>query len=572
MRTVDLPASVAGRARHLLDYAGPARTRPIWTSTVPLDLRRAHPARPHIWWIAIGAMATALVLLTIAVHFEWTPLLDLDNAVADRAYDISAGHGTWIDGWTFVQDATRGSYAMVLLLLVTIVLIVRRQHRLALWLLSVGVLAVLAGMYSKDLLDRPRPSWSQPLVDIGNTSYPSGHALTAGIVATVLILLTVVFSARGPIRYGLITLWCVIGFLIVIDRLLLGVHYLSDVVAGTLLGSLIALVPWVLAMRAVVDRIIPSITTTGTGSKRVAVVFNPIKVGDNAEFRDEIRDAAARAGWRTPTFYETTVDDPGTSMTHRALEAGVDLVLVAGGDGTVRIVCAELARTGVAVGVVPLGTGNLLARNIGIPLHKGDAIEAAFNGQDRAVDLATFRGRDHGDTDDEPTYTDTSFMVMAGLGLDAAIMTGVEDEMKAKVGWLAYVVSAFKQVRYPAVKVEISVDDGEFERYRARTVVVGNVGQLQGGIPLLPDARIDDSKIDVVVIAPPRMSSWVRLVVRVLTRRRRTDDKLDRRTGQKVVVRAEKPTPRQLDGDPIGSGSEFTAEVLPGVLLIRVPR
>lgn len=539
---------------------------------MPLDLRRAHPARPHIWWIAIGAMVTALVLLSVAVHVEWSPLIDLDDAVADRAYDVSAGHDTWIDAWTFVQNATKGAYAMVLLLLVTIVLLLRRQQRLALWLLVAAVLAALAGQYSKDLLDRPRPSWEQPLVHIDNTSYPSGHALTAGIVVTALILLTVVFTARGPARYALITLWSAIGGVIVLDRLFLGVHYLSDVVAGALLGSLIVLVPWVITMRAVVDRIVPSITTTGTGSKRVAVVFNPIKVGDNAVFRDEIRAAAASAGWRTPTFYETTIDDPGTSMAHRALEAGVDLVLVAGGDGTVRIVCAELARTGVAVGVIPLGTGNLLARNIGIPLHKGDAIETAFNGQDRAVDLATFRGPDSVDNDAEPTYTDTSFMVMAGLGLDAAIMTGVEDDMKAKMGWLAYVVSAFKQVRYPAVKVEISVDDGEFEKYRARTVVVGNVGQLQGGIPLLPDARIDDGKIDVVVIAPPRMSSWVRLVVRVLTRRRRTDEKLDRLTGQKVVVRAEKPTPRQLDGDPIGSGSEFTAEVKPGVLLIRVPR
>ena len=538
---------------------------------MPLDLRRAHPARPHIWWIAIGTMAVALALLTLAVHFEWAPLVDLDQAVAERAYDASAGHETWIDLWEFVQNASQSGYATVLITVVAIVLIVRRQYRLALWLLAAGMLAVVAGMYSKDVLDRPRPSWEEPLVHIGNTSYPSGHALTAGIVTTIMILLTIVMTARGPIRYALITLWSIIGGLVLVDRLLLGVHYLSDVVAGALLGALIVLVPWVFAMRAVVDRIVPQISATGTGSKRVAVVFNPIKVGDNAVFRDEVREAAAAAGWRTPTFYETTIEDPGTSMAHRALEAGVDLVLVAGGDGTVRIVCAELARTGVALGVIPLGTGNLLARNLGIPLHKGDAIDVAFNGQDRAVDLATFRSPDTVDDDDEQTVTDTSFMVMAGLGLDAAIMTGVGDEMKAKVGWLAYVVSAFRQLRYPAVKVEISVDDSEFEKYRARTVVVGNVGQLQGGIPLLPDARIDDGQLDVVVIAPPRALSWVRLVVRVVTRRRRTDEKLARRTGRKVVVRAEKPTARQLDGDPIGTGSEFTAEVKPGVLLIRVP-
>ena len=539
---------------------------------MPLDLRRAHPARPHIWWIVIAAMTAALALLTLAVHLEWSPLMELDDAVADRAYDLSRGHETWIDVWAFIQDATKGSYVTAVLMLVAIVLLVRRQYRMVLWLLVAGVLAIVAGEYSKDLLDRPRPTWEQPLVEIGNTSYPSGHALSAGILTTALILLTVVTTARGPIRYGLITIWGAIGGMIVVDRIVLGVHYLSDVVAGALLGSLIVLIPWVLAMRAAVDRIMPNISTTGTGSKRVAVVFNPIKVGDNTLFREQVRDAASAAGWRTPTFYETTIEDPGTSMAHWALEAGVDLVLVAGGDGTVRVVCSELARTGVAIGVIPLGTGNLLARNLGIPLHKGDAIDVAFNGQDRAVDVATFRSPDTPEDEGAAeTITNTSFMVMAGLGLDAAIMTGVGDEMKAKVGWLAYVVSAFQQLRYPAVKVEISVDDGEFEKYRARTVVVGNVGHLQGGIPLLPDATIDDGELDVVVIAPPRAWSWVRLVVRVLTRRRRTDEKLDRRTGRKVVVRAERPTPRQLDGDAIGEGTEFTAEVKPGVLLIRVP-
>ncbi|UYM07593.1 diacylglycerol kinase family protein [Solicola gregarius] len=539
---------------------------------MPIDLRRAHPARPRIWWIVIGVLAFALVLLTVAVHYEWAPVVDLDEAVADWAYDLGSGHETWIDFWTVVQNVSRGVYVTGLLTVVAIVFLVRRQYRMVLWLLATGVLSWLAALFAKGLLERPRPSWAQPLIEIGGTSYPSGHALGAGVLTTTMILVTVVSTARGPIRYALIALWSAVGALICADRIFLDVHWLSDVVAGALLGSLFALVPWVLAMQAAVDGILPRITTTGTGSKRVAVVFNPIKVGDNAVFRHQVREAAAVAGWRTPTFYETTIEDPGTSMAHRALEAGVDLVLVAGGDGTVRVVCTELARTGVAIGVIPLGTGNLLARNLGIPLHKGDAIEVAFNGQDRAVDVARFRSADASDDEDAPeSFTDTSFMVMAGLGLDAAIMNGVADEMKAKMGWLAYVVSAFRQLRYPAVKVEISVDDGEFERYRARTVVVGNVGQLQGGIPLLPDATIDDGKIDVVVIAPPRAWSWVRLVVRVLTRRRRTDEKLDRLTGRKVVVRAERPTPRQLDGDPIGEGTEFTAEVQPGVLLIRVP-
>jgi diacylglycerol kinase family enzyme len=140
------------------------------------------------------------------------------------------------------------------------------------------------------------------------------------------------------------------------------------------------------------------------------------------------------------------------------------------------------------------------------------------------------------------------------------------------MGWTAYVVSALRQVRYPAVTVEISVDGRPPVRRRARTVVVGNVGSLQAGIPLLPDARIDDGMLDVVVIAPGRLLGWLPLVARVLARGRRTDDRLDRMTGRSVVVRAERTTPRQLDGDPILPGREIRAQIMAGTLLVRVPR
>jgi diacylglycerol kinase family enzyme len=103
-------------------------------------------------------------------------------------------------------------------------------------------------------------------------------------------------------------------------------------------------------------------------------------------------------------------------------------------------------------------------------------------------------------------------------------------------------------------------------------VVIGNVGFLQAGIPLLPDARIDDGEIDVVVIAPRRSLGWVSLVVRVLSRDQKTDDRLDRMTGRTVTVRAERVTPRQLDGDLIAPGREIRAQVLAGTLLVRVPR
>ena len=167
---------------------------------------------------------------------------------------------------------------------------------------------------------------------------------------------------------------------------------------------------------------------------------------------------------------------------------------------------------------------------------------------------------------------DTHFMVMAGMGLDAAMIEGVNEQIKAKVGWLAYVVSALRNLMFPAVRVEVSLDGGEWTRHRARTVVIGNVGYLQAGMPLLPDAAIDDGVLDVVILHPSRFLSWIPLAVRVLSKGKRTDDTINRMTGRTVSVRAHSDTPRQLDGDSIGAGRELTAECLHGKLLVRVPR
>ena len=124
----------------------------------------------------------------------------------------------------------------------------------------------------------------------------------------------------------------------------------------------------------------------------------------------------------------------------------------------------------------------------------------------------------------------------------------------------------------PAVRAEISVDGAEFTSHRARTIVVGNVGYLQAGMPLLPDASIDDGVLDVVLLHPRRFLSWIPLAFRVLAKRPRTDELVDRMTGRTIVVRASADTPRQLDGDSIGPGRELHMECIHGRVLVRVPR
>jgi YegS/Rv2252/BmrU family lipid kinase len=250
-------------------------------------------------------------------------------------------------------------------------------------------------------------------------------------------------------------------------------------------------------------------------------------------------------------------------MAEEAAVGGADLVLVCGGDGTVREVCAELAGTGIPIGIIPAGTGNLLARNLDIPLYIRAAIDVALNGQDRAIDLVEVSGDD---------MEDTHFMVMAGMGLDAAMIEGVNEQLKSKVGWVAYAFSAVKALMSPVLRMEISVDDGEFTAHRARTVVVGNVGFLQAGMPLLPDAAIDDGLLDVVLLYPKRFVSWLPLAFRVLARRPRTDETIARMRGRTVMIRVASPTPRQLDGDPLGAGRELRMTCLHGRVLVRVPR
>lgn len=529
---------------------------------MPFDLRRAQPTRPGLVGSLVGILAAVFILIATLVAVDVSFLHHLDKSIATSAYDFSAQHDRFVTFLTHMAQVFGTIPYLVALGLVAAYAWWRRERRIAGWIVLSALVAILGNPLLKSLIHRDRPEWASPLVKIGGYSFPSGHAAGAGLFCAVAVLLTIVLTGRGLKRRVIITLWVVLGLAIAANRIFLGVHYFSDVVGGLVFGVWVALTLWMLLMGDAARHPHVLATTTGTGSKRVAVVFNPIKVGDAEVFKDRVRVAAARDGWSEPTFWETTIEDPGAGQAQQALESGVDLIIAAGGDGTVRMVCDEVARTGVAVGILPHGTGNLLARNIGIPLNIKDALDVVFGGQDRAIDLATFSS-DAGE--------DTVFLVMAGLGMDAAIMTGVDDTLKAKVGWVAYFVSGIKALRFAPVKVSISVDDGEFVKFRARTIVVGNVGFLQGGIPLLPDAQIDDGLIDVVVIAPKRFLGWLAIVVRVIGRQRRTNKRLGRMTGKKVVIRAEKPTPMQLDGDPIGDGTEITVEVQPGVLLIRVP-
>lgn len=301
---------------------------------------------------------------------------------------------------------------------------------------------------------------------------------------------------------------------------------------------------------------------TEDGSRRLAVVCNPTKISD--QLRGLVTERARNGGWAEPIWLETSEDDPGREVAREAVEQGVDRVLAAGGDGTVRAVASGVAGSDVSLGIIPAGTANLLARNLGIPLTEPEAVDVALGSRMRSLDVVQII------TDDgEPDR----FAVMAGIGLDAAIMSTSDSALKAlkdMAGSLAYVVAAVKELgRKPRV-MRIRVDDGPVLRRRALICLVGNVGAIQGEIELIPDARPDDGQLDVVVASPTRLRHWIGVALRLLTRKQRPDDRVDQLVGKRVEVVMDEPDEYELDGDTMGSCQRFVAEIEPGALQVCV--
>ena len=292
--------------------------------------------------------------------------------------------------------------------------------------------------------------------------------------------------------------------------------------------------------------------------RRAAVVYNPLKVPDLPGMTERVERFMRENGWDAPLWLETTEDDPGIGMCERAVHDECDVVFVCGGDGTVMAAVTAMAGCDVPLAVLPAGTGNLLARNLDLPVDDEDeALRIGIDG--RTVDL------------DVGAIEDRKFAVMAGLGFDAAMMRDAPEGLKKAVGWPAYLISAAKHLRGRGITLTVTVDDEESITRRVRTVIVGNVGQLQGGVPLLPDAKPDDGVLDVVLIAPRTIVDWLRVAGRVLRRADVPDRKMERLRGRHVVVEAKRSQPRQVDGDIISASRTMDITIEAASLKVRVP-
>jgi diacylglycerol kinase family enzyme len=326
------------------------------------------------------------------------------------------------------------------------------------------------------------------------------------------------------------------------------------------------------------------VSASESPQQHAAVVYNPVKV-DLEKLRASVAAAEHAAGWGPTQWFETSVDNVGQAATVRALDAGASMVLSAGGDGTVRAVAEALRDSGVRMAIVPSGTGNLLARNLLLPLGNIDsATTIAFSGVDKPIDLGVASV-----TTDAGVVEEHVFLVMAGLGLDAQMIAHTRDDLKKQVGWLAYVDGVARALpKARPFRIRYSVEGRTDRPAQVSALLVANCGLLPGNLQFLPDARLDDGILDIAVLQPKGMLGWL-----TIWRRVTWENGVLRRSavGRRMIAATESTNERvmttlrgadirivlehaqdfELDGDEFGPVRKVRLHADAGALIVRVP-
>jgi len=295
-------------------------------------------------------------------------------------------------------------------------------------------------------------------------------------------------------------------------------------------------------------------TAGEAGQGTIAFIVNPASGKGSEDPSEHILNLATSLGWSGPS-YLTTPHTDATAMAQKALAEGATRLVACGGDGTVMEVAQAIVGKDVELAVVPLGTGNLLSRNLGLPLKMEEAIELALSGTAAVVDC----GR----------ANDTYFLINAGIGLDAQIMSQTSSDSKEKFGVLAYVLSALKYAGGRSSRFSISIDGQEARHYRAKTIFVANMGKIQADIALVDGADPTDGQLDVAVIEASSPLDWLSLAFNLLRRKPHRSAGYRTFSAQKCIVTVEgNALPYQCDGNDFDPVSGLALDVIPGGITI----
>jgi diacylglycerol kinase (ATP) len=291
--------------------------------------------------------------------------------------------------------------------------------------------------------------------------------------------------------------------------------------------------------------------------KQVAVLLHEGKTFGGG--RRELRRLLKSAGYDAPLWYEVPKSKKAPKALGRALSEGAELVFVWGGDGMVQRTIDAMAdrKHAVPIAILPAGTGNLLANNLGIPLDLAGAVALGFHGAHQPLDVGVINGE--------------RFAVMAGTGVDAITMRDVTTAEKKKVGRLAYFRSASNALRGPAFEATIHVNGKRWFTGRATCVLAGNVGAITGGIEVFPNASPIDGKLELAVVTASTALQWARVFARVATGHASRSPFVRTTRATKVTVTTSEARPYELDGGDREPTKKLKLSVERGAVTLCLP-
>lgn len=271
----------------------------------------------------------------------------------------------------------------------------------------------------------------------------------------------------------------------------------------------------------------------------------------------ELRRVLESAGVTDPLWYEVPKSKKAPKVAAKALKAGADLVFVWGGDGMVQRCMEPLARAGATLAILPAGTANLLATNLGIPKEIEGAVQTGLHGARKDLDLGSLNGE--------------RFAVMAGVGLDALMIRDADGAMKDHVGRLAYLWTGAKHLRDPKTEVRIKVDGNKWFKGKATCVLFGNVGKVMGGLTLFDDARPDDGRLDLGLVTAKSVVDWGRTLGRTIVGDPDASPFVRTTSGKKFDITLSRKTAYELDGGERAPTRRLRVKIRPGAIRVCVP-
>jgi YegS/Rv2252/BmrU family lipid kinase len=258
-----------------------------------------------------------------------------------------------------------------------------------------------------------------------------------------------------------------------------------------------------------------------------------------------------------PLWIEVPKSRLAPKQVKRALDEGAELLFVWGGDGMIQRCVDVSAGSDAAVAVVPAGTANLLATNLGIPQDIPQAVSIGLNGERRRLDLGRFNGE--------------RFAVMAGAGFDASMIQQADGTLKERLGRAAYVWTGSKNLRAKPFKAKIEVDGVPWYAGAASCILVGNVGRLFGGIEVFEDSRPDDGRLEVGVVNADGITDWVRTLARTAVGHAERSPLVQATSAKKIKVKLNRKVLYEVDGGDREKVNSFTIKVQPAALTICLP-